>query len=550
MHRLHRRLAPIVLAILGTSPAAGSAASSSPTPPPLAAAHARYVVLGPGPEGSTVALARLILDPGQPCPSIVAATAAEGEGEGDASAIPMTPRNNPYHFPVQVCEAVIGFDRELAIAMDGGSLALPVVRRDPRRIAVFGDTGCKLGTADDGKCPAGTPAEPFARLAASAAAAPPDLVIHLGDYNYRGTPSKVLFTERDGASARQAGQWTYDAGDGTRESERCVQAADSGFYSQSAPGSAVPDSWQAWNDDVFSAAGELLAAAPWAVARGNHELCSKAGPGWFYFLDPHSDLVPGGRQLSCPPPDPAAAPIDNVVLTPAYRLDLGSLTLLMVDSANACDSFTEKTFTDAYAEQLAAVGRMTPEAGRTWWISHRPLWGVTGYEAGESTGCAPTGSAGAGRYGCINQTLQAALGRVLGGELPLAVDLVLAGHMHRFQAVTFDLPEDTTGPPRRPPVVVVGTGGVELDPSPPVGTFSTPVGGWPARVLTTGAQVGTPGGAKAAFGYLEVVLNDAGVGWSGRLVDPGEELTLATCGTVGEDGRTAVCTLAPGVVAE
>ena len=28
-------------------------------------------------------------------------------------------------------------------------------------------------------------------------------------------------------------------------------------------------------------AAELLATAPWVVARGNHELCSRAGLGWF-----------------------------------------------------------------------------------------------------------------------------------------------------------------------------------------------------------------------------------------------------------------------------
>jgi hypothetical protein len=580
--------------------AASSAASSGSGAPPLSAAHARYVVLGQAPGGSTVALARLILDPGFGCPSIVPAgapggAAGGGGSSGPAAPIKMTPRDNPYHFPVVVCEAPVGFDEELAIAMDSGTLPLPVVRRDPRRIAVFGDTGCKLGAAAAGEsCPAGTPAQPFADLAVAAAATEPDLVIHLGDYNYRGTPSKVLFTERDGASAKQVGQWTYDAGDGTEESEQCVQTAGAGFfYSQSAANAGFPDSWEAWNDDLFSTAPDLLAAAPWVVARGNHELCSKAGPGWFYFLDPHSDLITGDRQLSCPPPDPAKAPIDNVVLSPPYAVGLGSLTLLVVDSANACDSFTEETFTAAYAGQLAEVGRLVPSEGTAWWVSHRPLWGVTGFYSGESTGCAgsprgavpaplpagvnpagplprvgglpaaahaPLGRASsaavagsltgseADRYGCINQTLQAALGSGLGGALPAAVELVLAGHMHRFQAVTFEPGGGAAG--ARPPVVVVGTGGVALDPSPPVGAFATMVGGLPAQVLTTGAEVGTPDGAKAAFGYLDLTFGGASGTWSGRLVDPSEGLTIATCGPPGEDGRNQVCALAPGVTAE
>jgi hypothetical protein len=99
-------------------------------------------------------------------------------------------------------------------------------------------------------------------------------------------------------------------------------------------------------------------------------------------------------------------------------------------------------------------------------------------------------------------------------------------------------------------VVVVGTGGVALDPSPPVGAFATMVGGLPAQVLTTGAEVGTPDGAKAAFGYLDLTFGGASGTWSGRLVDPSEGLTIATCGPPGEDGRNQVCALAPGVTAE
>lgn len=539
------------LAALAAPPAAvgdsyRSESSASSAPPP-SAVHARYVVLGQAPDGATVALARLIVDPGWPCPSIAAAGAPDDTTPAAPPPIAMTPRDNPYHFPVVVCEAVIGFDRALAIALDGAELALPAVRRDPQRIVVFGDTGCKLGAAADADCPAGTPAEPFARLSAAAAATRPDLVIHVGDYNYRGTPSKVLFTERDGTAAKQVGQWTYDAGDGTEESEACVQAAGAGFSSQSAAGSNTPDTWEAWDDDFFSAAPELLAAAPWAVSRGNHELCSKGGPGWFYFLDPHSDLVAGDRQLSCPPPDPARAPIDNVVLTPPYALDLGTLTLLMVDSANACDAFTEETFTAAYSRQLAWLGRLAPARGTAWWVSHRPLWGVTGFENEKTAGCTAQD-----RYGCINQTLQAALGRGLGGALPPAVELVLAGHMHRFQAITFEGSSDPEGPEAggRPPVVIVGNGGVDLDPSPPLGEFSTAVGGRAATVLATGAEVGTPDGAKAAYGYLEVDYGGARGSWSARLVDPPEGLTMATCGPPGEGGRGPVCTLAPGVVAQ
>lgn len=42
-------------------------------------------------------------------------------------------------------------------------------------------------------------------------------------------------------------------------------------------GNPDADAWEAWWLDFFQPAGELLTAAPWVFARGNHELCSHAG---------------------------------------------------------------------------------------------------------------------------------------------------------------------------------------------------------------------------------------------------------------------------------
>ncbi len=46
--------------------------------------------------------------------------------------------------------------------------------------------------------------------------------------------------------------------------------------------------WDAWNADFFTPAAPLLAAAPWAAVRGNHESCARAGQGWWRFLDGHA----------------------------------------------------------------------------------------------------------------------------------------------------------------------------------------------------------------------------------------------------------------------
>lgn len=513
---LARKLALVAALTCAPLPAA------APPLPPAAAVHGRYVVLGSA-GGETVAYARAVIEPGYSCPRVA----------GGPAAVAMTTRDNPHSFPVIVCEAVIGFDQDLELEIDGAPLALPTVRRNPSRVVVFGDTGCKApqpGT-DEG-CAAGSPAEPFASLTRAVARGPaPDLILHVGDYNYRGTGGEVLFTvEQDGKPA-QVAEWPYDAGDGTTAAEHCEQDAGARFWNMNAASSNRPDTWAAWRDDFFSAAADLLPRAPWVVARGNHELCSKAGPGWFYFLDPGSNLT--GAQLGCPEPDPSAAPAASVVLTEPYALDLGTLTLLVLDSANACDFFTVPAFTARYEEQFRRLAELAPKAGTVWLVSHRPLWGVTGLEAGKTTPCTAES-----RHGCINQTLQAAVGGALGGKLPAAVDLLLAGHMHRFQSLTFP----DAG---RPPVVIVGNGGVELETYPPIGSFAASVGGLTANALSLGAKVDDGGTSKNAFGYLEIQLGDDGT-WSGAVRNPPESLTMAECSSAAASGGR-VCRLASGV---
>ncbi len=518
---LKRALCVAVWALGG----AGLVLASSPTIPSSSATHGHFVVLGSS-GGETVAYARILIDPGYACPAI----------EGGSKPITMTSRDNPRGFPVIVCEAVIGFGETLAIALQDRALALPTVHPDPTHIGVFGDTGCKpYSSASNTGCPIGSPAQPFASLASAAAeGAAPDVLLHMGDYNYRGTGSRVLFTTEGDSGATQVAQWTYDAGDGTSAAEDCVQGKDTVFWSQSSPDSNLPDTWEAWRDDFFRPAAELLPKAPWVFARGNHELCSRAGPGWFYFLDPHSNL--SGKQLSCPVPDPTVGVLPNVVLSEPYAVDLGNLTLLVLDSANACDSFSNTTFTARYAAQMKMMGALAPAEGTAWVMTHRPIWGVTDFSSTESTGCTS-----ADRWGCINQTLQAALRDGLGGSFPASVELFLAGHMHRFQSVTFPATD-------RPPVVVVGSGGVALDPSPPTGTVSVEVDGDAANSLSTGADVTADGKELPAFGYLDIALDDDGT-WSGTIHSPPEGLTMAECGSK-QQAAGSVCQLASGVVVE
>ena len=485
--------------------------SSSASPPDSSKVYGTYVLLAQAPDGQTVPFVRVIVEQGYDCPAVV----------GGNSPLPMTPRDNPHGFPVVVCEATIGFEQNLQVELKDSGVPLPTVRKDPGRIVLFGDTGCKkLKEGASGGCADGTPAEPFATLAKAAESGPrPDLLLHMGDYNYRGTPGHILMKETHKGKPVSKKHRVYDAGDGEKQKEQCQQSSNYGFISQNDANSTSPDSWENWRIDFFEPAGKLLTAAPWLFARGNHELCSRAGPGWFYFLDPSSNLPQGGgKQLRCPVPDAKGKPIENTVLRHPYAVDLGTLSMIVLDSSNACDDQKSgKDFMAIYEAQFKQIEKLIPSKNTTWFMTHRPIWGVTDYDPKISDKCTSEK-----QYGCINQTLQAGIKHTM-GSLPDSVKLVLAGHMHRFQSLTS--PNNNY-----PPQLIVGNGGVALAGSQPTGTFVATVGGKQAIGRATGRTVKTRKGAQDAFGYLDIVYSDNG-GWKGTLIYPPGGFSIADCGS-------------------
>ena len=521
---MHAKFLPHVALVTYLYMISGCSVEPALKPPPESALYARFVLLASPPGGETAAFARVVFDEagGYDCPSI--------SGRSD---ILMTPRHkpalNPGRFAVTVCEAAVPFGQELNVVLSDTTLSLPVAKNNPSRILVMGDTGCKEpetgsdgGTGDHASvqgCEPGAPAQPFAKLAKAAASAEPaDLILHMGDYNYRGTPSKI--------SVKGKQEYAYDAGDGTEESEQCLQAPDSKFYSQNADKNSPHDMWETWRDDFFRPAGDLLSSAPWVFARGNHELCSRAGPGWFYFLDPSSGLPEGGgKQTSCPTPNPKAEPLTNVVINEPYRVDLESLNVIVFDSANACDAFVAPSaFAEAYLERSAGLAKLTDGSQTSWFMTHRPIWGVQGYTAETTTGCTPNND-----YSCINQTMQAAMGR----NLPEGIKLSLAGHMHHFQSLTF--PAESG----RPPQLIVGDGGVELsDDGIKTPSFEVQVQEKEAQARQIGKKSAT---GVQGYGFLEIDYESDG-SWSGVLANTAKSVTLAECGS-NWPGGNSICEL-------
>jgi hypothetical protein len=457
--------------------------STRPAPAPGAAPLplAAYVLLGESPGGGPVALARVIVASGETCPELI----------GGGTALALRKRLNPHGFAVDVCEAAVPFDRRFAVG--AGGPALPVARREVRRVAVVGDTGCK--PADQDGCGLDDPAWPFPALAQAAAGRQPDLVLHVGDYNYRGTPSSFEQT----VDGKQVKQWYYDAGDGAEPGEHCEMPGP--YYSQNSTGNPDADAWQAWWLDFFQPAAELLAAAPWVFARGNHELCSHAGPGWFYFLDSSSQLAEGGgTQLACPSQDGEGPALPHLTFAPPRVVRLQGLSLAVLDSANACDELPN--FTDRYAGQLAAVATRL-DGTPAWLVSHRPVWGVDGSADSPPFGCdGQPGSGPASPYAVLNRTLQCAFAGDSGAALLPKLDLHLAGHMHRFESLSF---APDAG---RPPTLVVGNSGVQEETGPPQGELEQTVDGAEAS-----------GFSVAELGFLELTRG-AGGDWHGTVVTP------------------------------
>lgn len=449
--------------------------------------YAAYVLLAPGGDGDSAAVfARVIVDVrAKTCPQLL----------GGRAPIAMTFRANPHGFDVKVCEAPVPFEQPLRVSWD--DVALPPAVRKPSRILVMGDTGCE---ARD--CPGDGPARPFDRLAADAAGEGPlDLIIHVGDYNYRGTKDSV--TDKNTGRSFDV----YDAGDNVAHDPEC--RLDAPYVSQNAGFSVSPDDWKNWQSDFFDPARPLLSKAPWIFTRGNHELCSRAGPGWFYFLDSGASARLGGSgQLACPPQGGRAPPRDDALryleFTEPQVINLADLRVVVIDSANACDRFAPKPTTAIYAVQLERVLETSPRDKTIWLVSHRPFWGIVSKKpknSGEST--AVFGSAESS-----NRTLQSSLrqARAASGNMPLPnkLGLVLSGHIHTFEALTFL--DAQAG--ARPPQLIVGNSGVALDRGVPEGTFNARIDGALARFVGVNEH-----------GLLIIDRFDSNGSWSGSLVN-------------------------------
>ena len=220
-------------------------------------------------------------------------------------------------------------------------------------------------------------------------------------------------------------------------------------------GSPYGDNWPTWNADFFSPASSVLGAAPWLMMRGNHETCARNAGGWFAYLDTRA------YQPACQ------------LFTEPYVSTLDGVTFAVLDSAEASDETVHPGEEEEYKREFAALSTLAP-AG-SWLTTHRPVWGLLDDQGGT--------------YEVENASYEAATG----GSLENVYGLVLSGHIHLGEALTFD---DASN---RPPQLISGNSGTALDDSP------------------EGSPTGSPyqpeleeGEIFSAFGFLTLELGPNG----------------------------------------
>ena len=214
-------------------------------------------------------------------------------------------------FPGQVCEQRLNHPVG-ELVLDGA--ALPTLKQTIRRIAVIGDTGCRIRGSRAQACN-DPDAWPLDTIMAEIAARKPDLVIHVGDYHYRSSP--------------------------------CPPGVD-------CAGSPYGDNFETWVADWLGPAQKLMAQVPFVFVRGNHENCGRGAKGWFRYF------AAGPVPADCP------------AVTDPWKVLTDGLDLVIFDASAGRAPESPREYLSDYkrlADDMFANMRH-----ETLFLTHRPLW--------------------------------------------------------------------------------------------------------------------------------------------------------------------------------
>jgi hypothetical protein len=383
-----------------------------------------YALMAPREQVPSGLLARAVLPAGVGCPVLETTT---GEPGGPWRRWLMRPRQAGAS-TLRAFESLLVCEAPLPLGSGAARIAgrpLPAAMpREVRSLAIFGDTGCRLKDSTIQACN-DPEAWPLAQVARSLVNEQADVVLYLGDFFYREMA--------------------------------CPAANDGQCGGSPAPLGSVPftDSGWGWVADVLVPMAPLLATRPLMVLRGNHELCSRGGNGYFLLFDPAT-----GRADRCAPEASGQAP---VVYSPTWAVELSiqggrRLRLVNVDSANGNDSAVEARIAIPQRVLFAEARRLAQGADEAWLLTHRPVNAVL------SSQFLPDPPGAASSWSSATQTFAS-------DGLLKPFQLMLSSHEHIAQVVQV---------PGQPGQIVLGNGGTLLDPPgypiPPYGPLANGYG--------------------------------------------------------------------------
>jgi len=167
-------------------------------------AFAFVLLLGEGSDGQPVPMVRTVVEGGTSCPAL--------RDRAGATLSALTPRQRPeggQFDQVMVCEARYPVGQAGTVQIADQRIDLPVVARGtPRRIVLLGDSSCHGQAERKPQSCVGDGYDkmwPFGTISFEGARDRPDLIVHVGDYNYRGTPRAMVLPKSATGYAQDPG---------------------------------------------------------------------------------------------------------------------------------------------------------------------------------------------------------------------------------------------------------------------------------------------------------------------------------------------------------
>jgi len=333
-----RRLTALAIALLATLVIVPAAGASNPL--------TAFTLVVPTSTAASGLQARAILPTGARCPALSVTTEVDGVRADRLIAMSArrpSPRTGSAFASLFVCQAGLPAH---AVRASVGATTIPAALPDKiERIALLGDTGCRLKKGDPTQVCSSTAKWPLARVTSSIARAKPDLIMHIGDYFYRELACPSDMTARCGGTPAPV------------------------------PGKSFKDTDYSWLADAIVPFSPLFSVAPIVMTRGNHEACFRGGNGWYLFFDANA-----GSARHCQPNAKGEVP-DAVSKTWTQDFPIGNgrtLHIAVVDSAYGNDGEVSSWKEHEDPLYAAAAAESKPQPGReSWLITHRPIFGIT-----------------------------------------------------------------------------------------------------------------------------------------------------------------------------